>query len=454
MKRFWVFLLTAALAFTACSAGGQEPKEPSALEKTVLIYATTNPEGIDRENILRFNDSHTGISIEVKDYSQTSSMGKTGWNRLVTDMITGNSPDIIDLGDDLPYRQMALRGYLEDLWPYIENDPDLGREGVMEAPLKAAEVDGKLYTVFESVCINTLVGPERIIGNRTSWSLTDLQSAFAKMPDGAVILEPFYTKEAIFNVIFSMNIDSYVDWSTGQCDFDSRKFRTALEFVNSRPADFDWSDVAAANEGMCQHMEGGLQMLSCPLVANFDSIRLYDKLYDIIFGGGASCVGFPVEDGSVGSSFAISDTRLAMSSTCKDKQAGWEFLRWLLLPLEQRYSSAEEPYVENWAEHVGFPINSGDFLKLKAAAMEDREGELTAYNNFGSISFELLPLAETEYEKFMSFYNSIEKTDLCDRTVYNIVLDSCGPYFAGDKTLDETIGQIQNRVGLYVNEQK
>ena len=287
----------------------------------------------------------------------------------------------------------------------------------MEAPLKAAEVDGKLYTVFESVCINTLVGPERIIGNRTSWSLTDLQSAFAKMPDGAVILEPFYTKEAIFNVIFSMNIDSYVDWSTGQCDFDSRKFRTALEFVNSRPADFDWSDVAAANEAMCQQMEGGLQMLSCPLVANFDSIRLYDKLYDIIFGGGASCVGFPVEDGSVGSSFAISDTRLAMSSTCKDKQAGWEFLRWLLLPLEQRYSSAEEPYVENWAEHVGFPINSGDFLKLKAAAMEDREGELTAYNNFGSISFELLPLAETEYEKFMSFYNSIEKTDLCDRTV-------------------------------------
>jgi len=100
--RIWGSLLLAAFLLAACSAGGQEPKEPSALEKTVLIYATTNPEGIDRENILRFNDSHTGISIEVKDYSQTSSMGKTGWNRLVTDMITGNSPDIIDLGDGLP----------------------------------------------------------------------------------------------------------------------------------------------------------------------------------------------------------------------------------------------------------------------------------------------------------------------------------------------------------------
>ena len=25
MKRFWVFLLAAAMAFTACSAGGHEP---------------------------------------------------------------------------------------------------------------------------------------------------------------------------------------------------------------------------------------------------------------------------------------------------------------------------------------------------------------------------------------------------------------------------------------------
>ena len=87
LKIKWkVFLLALAVCLlAACSAGGQEPKEPSALEKTVLIYATTNPEGIDRENILRFNDSHTGISIEVKDYSQTSSMGKpdgTVWSRI------------------------------------------------------------------------------------------------------------------------------------------------------------------------------------------------------------------------------------------------------------------------------------------------------------------------------------------------------------------------------------
>ena len=32
----------------------------------------------------------------------------------------------------MPYRQLAQKGYLEDLWPYIENDPELGRGAVME----------------------------------------------------------------------------------------------------------------------------------------------------------------------------------------------------------------------------------------------------------------------------------------------------------------------------------
>ena len=53
---------------------------------------------------------------------------------------------------------MVQKGYLEDLWPYIENDPDLGREAVLEAPLKAAEVNGGLYMLFERVEIFTLIG--------------------------------------------------------------------------------------------------------------------------------------------------------------------------------------------------------------------------------------------------------------------------------------------------------
>ena len=78
-------------------------------------------------------------------------------------MIAGKGPDIIDMGFNrdalttlLPYQRMARGGYLEDLWPYIENDPELGRDALLEPPLKAAEVEGGLYIAFPSVMINTL----------------------------------------------------------------------------------------------------------------------------------------------------------------------------------------------------------------------------------------------------------------------------------------------------------
>ena len=36
----------------------------------------------------------------------------------------------------------------------------------------------------------------------------------------------------------------------------------------------------------------------------------------------------------------------------------------------------------------------------------------------------------------------------------DIVWETLGAYFAGDRTLDDTIGLLNNRVGLYLNEQK
>lgn len=62
--------------------------------------------------------------------------------------------------------------------------------------------------------------------------------------------------------------------------------------------------------------------------------------------------------------------------------------------------------------------------------------------------------AQADIQRFDDLVNSINKIDLCDSAIYDIVLEQAGPYFAGDKTLDETVDLIQRRVTLYVNEQK
>jgi hypothetical protein len=36
----------------------------------------------------------------------------------------------------------------------------------------------------------------------------------------------------------------------------------------------------------------------------------------------------------------------------------------------------------------------------------------------------------------------------------DLVTEAAGPYFAGDRTLDDTLRLLANRVSLYLNEQK
>ena len=188
MKRLLGFLLAVIFLLSACSTGGQDPgPDPEPVHKTgpeadpepdpdvtTLVYGKLSESNPTEDKILAykvngFNKAHAGeVQIEVRDYTQLSEGGKLGATLFLTEMITGNGPDIIDLGESgestlLSYRQMVERGYLEDLLPYLNNDPFIGRgedgelKGIkFETPLKAAEINGSLYCAFAYFDLHTL----------------------------------------------------------------------------------------------------------------------------------------------------------------------------------------------------------------------------------------------------------------------------------------------------------
>ena len=88
MKRFWVFLLAAALAFTACSAGGQEQAPDPGV--TTLIYAQLSANSVNQKALYQFNLEHKGeVQIEVRDYTKLSEGGKQGVDLLMTEITAG-----------------------------------------------------------------------------------------------------------------------------------------------------------------------------------------------------------------------------------------------------------------------------------------------------------------------------------------------------------------------------
>ena len=217
-ERWLILLVTGMLLLAGC---GDRVRPPKA-EEGVLTYAALNPVSEElAEQIEKFNTAHSDVRIEIRDYSD-----ENGVERLLTELSLGWVPDIMEMyrtggrvGDKIhndiqynfhhyvdhpadnywmPYRQMAQKGYLENLWPYIENDPELGLDSVLLPPLKAAEVSGGLYLFFGEVAVITLMGPEHIIGNRSGWTLDELLETFSTMPPDSTILRYNMTRDQVF----------------------------------------------------------------------------------------------------------------------------------------------------------------------------------------------------------------------------------------------------------------
>lgn len=446
-KRWHVSILplvfVISLVLTACGSAGSQDPAVSTLTYAVLGEgALVKAQGMVKE----FNKSHQDIKVEVKEYLNED--GRSGKERLFVEIASGKIPDIIDLGSDaetssmLPYHLLATEGYLENLWPYIENDPDLGRDGVMEAPLKAAEVNGGLYTVFGGVHIETLAGAENLIGDRKSWTLAQLQEVFASMPEDSTVLAYCTEKQGAFDNIFRHSLENYVDRDSGTCDFTNENFRSSLEFVNSFP--FKFTGLREnINTEVAERVFSGRQMLEKAYLGSPLSIQQYDAFYGS--GGRVAFIGFPTEDGSAGSTFQVSTRPLAMSSVCQNKEAAWEFLREVLLP---QYDNMDDMIDDN--AFYSTPVNQSDYnMMIKCVMTRDVWEQI---NVLGFPTLEIHHSTQEEVDRFEDLFNSIETINLYDPTVYDIVYEACGPYFAGDKTIDETITRIQNRVSLYLNE--
>ena len=435
------FIIPFMLVLSACSAGGENTTPAPGV--TTLIYAQLSENGVDREWLDRFNSEHEGeVQIEVRDYSQTSEDGQQGLTLLMTEIAAGKIPDIIELGTsgettELSYRKLAEKGFLEDLWPYIENDTGLG--GIIEAPLKASEVNGGLYTVFGAFQFHTLTGAKAVVGDRTGWSVEDLLEAFETMPEGSVILETYedysVQQHLLSSFLYGFS-DLFIDFENRQCHFDSETFRSILDLVKRVPDKCWWhpyykSQEARKFEYRDRQMDGLVMLDDTPFWIYYDFLDV-----DIYFGG-AACVGYPVGDGSSGAYIEPYGIKLAMTSTCADKDAAWQYIRRLIAQ-----KSALDGF---W----GFPVNKKPNNVRKGWVLSKRSAEV----GNGIFVFRDHPLTKEELGYFTSLLDTNRSSILLDKEVRDIVLDTAGAYFSGDRDLDQTVQLLNSRVGLYLDEQ-
>ena len=421
----------------------------AAEDRTVLTFATLGLDYQTRSRIIDFNRTNGKYRIEIRDYGQynTGDDGSAGLTRLNTEIGAGSVPDILDVRG-LPIRQYGAKGLLEDLWPYIESDPDLGREALVESVFRAAEQDGALYQIFDGFTIATAAGASQVVGDRTRWTMDELLAALQTMPQGCQISGEGNTKGSMLELTVLRDLDRFVDWETGTCGFDSQEFIDALRLCDAFPLDFDWSAVDWEDyQTDFERVRGGKQMLYDGDLTCFEDLQMLDAL----FGGPAAFVGYPTS-GRCGSAFRVDRGQvMAMSSACKDKEGAWTFLRELLLPREDG---------EDW--FYRFPSNRRDFDAMAEKAMTqemtlDENGQEVAAPHGGvageGFSVDFYAMTQEQLDRFMALCEAIDTVAEGGDGVAGVVREGTRAFFNGDESAEDAARQIQSRVKLYLGEQ-
>ena len=426
----------------------------SVKQKTELTLACYGLDYNLRSQIVKFNKNNSEYRIVVKDYSELSSGdGADGLTKLNTEIISGNVPDLM-MTNQLPIAQYAAKGLLEDLWSYIDADPEYSRDALMLQPINAAQTDGHLYQMPIDFGVVTAIGLNKVVGGYTSWTLADVNDALSKLPEGATVFNKYYTQAEMLQYCVAMNASNFMNWQDGTCNFDSDEFRALLEFVKPMPADFDWQSDDEDYESDYSRVRNGKQLLYPTSISDFDNLYYTFAALN----NDAAFIGFPREDGSSGNCFA-SQVSLAITTACKDKSAAWSFIR----------STLSDDYQTNmWS----FPIVKSAFEAQAAKAMEqeyetDADGNQVLDENgnpipisTGGMSYgdepmiELYAVTQEQYDAVMDVINTTTSYLDYDTNVLVTISQEAAAYFSGDKTVEEVSKLIQNRVSLYMQEQK
>lgn len=417
-------------------------------QKTILTYACTYLNWNVRSQILAFNRSNDTYRIEVKDYSEynTDEDYSAGLTRLTTEIVSGNVPDLLDTSS-LPIDKYAAKGLLEDLYTYMDADPEYGRDKFVPAVLNTLQTsDGKLYQMINSFSIYSILGDGDRVGYENGWTIDEMMQVVNQMPEGMDVFSVGTTREQVLGYVISFGMDDYVDWETGECSFDSEEFIALLEFCNTFPKEFDWDNYEYSDEDSDpDRIMAGKQLLLPTSMYSFEEFQLYNAM----FNDNAVFKGFPCA--SRNGNALVVGSGIAMTTSCVDKQGGWEFIKTLLSAEYQKESV------------YNFPSNQEAFDAMLEEAMtptyytDPETGEQVEQSHggwgWGSLMIELYALTQEEADMIVDIINSVDKVYGVDEDIMSIINEECAAFFNGEKSARDTANIIQSRARIYVSEQ-
>ena len=358
--------------------------------------------------------------------------------RVMADILSGGGPDIFLISSE-DARNLSENGALLDLTEYL--DPEL-REKILPSALERGVIDGKMIGVSPMISGSVML-VSNAVWEGDSWTIEDvLRLADERKPQylfGGLDLGNTMIKNSPGGLLFRFFSEfpeksPFVDLEAGTCNFENETFIRLLEICK------EYGERPTPDEDQLYEMLKTGECL-CTIVRVDDMQHFTQAMKPLE----KSChfVGYP---GQEGYGYAASYEFVAVNANSKNKEAALEFL-WHLFSLESQQK----------IEGHGASVRE-DVVRESVVLKDWGDGRGPLYHyDLGDGSYMNLEVKEdgsSFLEEYVTALKGLEGEDSRSEAVIDIVKSEAGAYFAGDRSAEEIAGIIQNRVQLYLDENR
>lgn len=402
---------------------------------------------------VQFNKSSDTYHITIRQYLDYDNWSETSYSdartRMNNDITSNNCPDIIDLST-LNISQFVSKGVFEDMAPYLDKSTVVDRDNMVKSVLDAYTFDGTLVAIPDSFSLRTIIGSAAQVGTEKGWTLEEMIAFSNEHPN--VELFDRTAKTTMLSRCLEYNMETFVNWSDGTCNFDSQEFKDLLEFVAHfpDPEDINWDSEISEPE----RIQNGEVLLTDAYIYDFDEMQLYIEMFQ----GDVTAIGYPNADGNGGCILSV-DSCYGIAAKSNVKDGAWAFI---------------ESYLtrDNTTYRFGFPNNQEELDRMVEEAINvkyitDENGEYILDENgdpipeggthgvgYGNWFYDYRKPTKEEVDMVLDLMQVAKPASSSNEQIMEIINEEAEAFFQNQKSVDEVTSIIQRRVKVYVDENR
>ena len=430
------FIIT-VFAFSGC---GESTASSNSSKLTYCAYY----EDAICDIIKRYNKYCTkhydeSYQIEIVEFESQEEMKL----KMSTEIIAGEGPDIFSLSQKLPFEKLTDSKTIADVNELIsEFSYDIGIDNCNSKIMDAGVIDGKRYFIPLFYSPDVFITTEETLNK---YNLTSSEFSFKALSEKLSKNKKEYSLfgSADDNIAFFYSfLDQYIDFNSGNTEFNSDKFSEDLDSIYSLIKN-DTTD-----ENVYYYLYENINNGASILYKEMPAFSIIVKTYSCLKYLGSTPVfvnNYNMDDDSISASI---DVGIAVNDNCKNKEKLPPFIKYCLSCDVQKNMSEECMYL---------PVNSDAMEKCIDSIDEAIDfGDLIVSDKEKAIVETAQSAAIRDYKYII---NNITKCNLygfnyLSDTYFNssVISDIVDKYLNGDISNEKFIRQLTAATEIYLKE--